>query len=137
MKLYITPNIIIDESKIKWHFIRAQGPGGQNVNKVSSAVQLRYDTKLLPEDIYLRLQKIAGKKITSEGIILITAQRFRSQEKNRQDAIDKLIELLRKASIKPKKRRKTKPGKASIQKRLEKKHKRGEIKKMRRKSFTE
>ena len=131
----ITPNLAIDESKIDWQFVRAQGPGGQNVNKVSSAAQLRFNTYSLPVDVLMRLQKIAGKKITQEGELIITAQRFRSQEQNRQDALNKLIALLQQASIKPKKRRKTKPTKASVQRRLEKKQRQSKIKKMRGKDF--
>lgn len=129
--IHITPNLTIDESKIDWQFVRAQGPGGQNVNKVSSAAQLRFNTYSLPPDVLMRLQKIAGKKITQEGELIITAQRFRSQEQNRQDALNKLIALLQQASIKPKKRRKTKPTKASVQRRLEKKQRQSKIKKMR------
>lgn len=133
--IYITPNFRIDESKIKLHFIRAQGPGGQNVNKVASAVQLRFDTNALPADIKTRLQKLAGKRLTTTGELILLAQRFRTQERNRQDAFAKLITLLQQAAIRPKKRKQTKPTKAAKQRRLDKKHQRSKIKNSRKKNF--
>ncbi|HAJ78710.1 MAG TPA: aminoacyl-tRNA hydrolase, partial [Fibrobacteres bacterium] len=109
--------------------------GGQNVNKVSTAVQLRFDIKnssSLPSDIRERLLKISGKRLTSEGIMIIASQRFRSQEQNRKDAVNKLIEIIRKASAKPKKRKKSSPSTTSIKNRIISKKQRGSIKSLRR-----
>ena len=129
----ITDNISINESELKIDFVQASGPGGQNVNKVASQVQLRFDSNSpsLPDEVRLRLQKIAKNRITEKGEILISARRYRSQEQNRQEAINRLIELIRKAAIPPKKRKRTRPTKASIEKRLESKRRRSEIKKLR------
>jgi len=130
----ITANISINESDLKIEFVQASGPGGQNVNKVASQVQLRFDTNFpsLPDEVRSRLRKIAKNRITEKGEILISAKRYRSQERNRQDAIDRLVELIRKATIPPKKRKPTRPTKASKEKRLESKRRRSEIKKLRR-----
>jgi len=124
----------VDASELDWDFVRASGPGGQNVNKVATAVQLRFDAEhspSLPEDVRERLVRLAGKRVTGDGILVIDARRYRSQEQNRQDAIERLVELIRKASIKPKTRRPTKPTLASRQKRLEEKRRRSEIKRTR------
>jgi ribosome-associated protein len=132
--IYITKNIEIDEREIKQEFIRASGPGGQNVNKVSSAVQLRFDvasSPSLPDDIRKRLVHLAGRRITEDGVLIIHAQRFRTQERNRQDAFDRLVKLIRKASETPKVRRKTKPSLESKRRRLEDKHHRSKAKRMR------
>jgi len=133
--IYITPTLAIDESEIKQEFIRASGPGGQNVNKVSTAVQLRFNvarSPSLPDDIRKRLAHLAGKRITEDGELIIHARRFRTQERNRQDAFDRLVKLIRKASERPKVRRKTRPTLQSKRRRLEAKHHRSEAKLMRR-----
>jgi ribosome-associated protein len=133
--LYITPTLAIDESEIQLEFIRASGPGGQHVNKVASAVQLRFDVRnslSLPNDVRERLLRLAGSRITEDGILIITARRFRSQERNRQDAIERLVELIRKAAEEPRLRRKTKPTLASKRRRLDTKHHRSETKRTRR-----
>jgi ribosome-associated protein len=128
--LRITRNIAIDENDVEISFIRASGPGGQNVNKLSTAAQLRYDTRrlALAPDIAARLVRLAGQRLTKDGVIVIHAQRFRSQERNRADASDRLIELLRQAAIRPTPRRATKPTLGSKQRRLESKKRRGDVK---------
>lgn len=130
----LTPNILIHESDLTFDFIRASGPGGQNVNKVSTAVQLRFDAlqsgRLSPE-VYHRLKKLAGKRMTEDGVLIIQARRFRSQEKNRQDALQRLVALIRKAAEKPKPRKKTRPTKASKERKLAAKQLRGRLKKTR------
>jgi len=130
----VTDAIALDEREIEESFVRASGPGGQNVNKVASAVQLRFDVRRspsLPNDVAIRLIKLAGRRMTQEGVIVITAQRFRSQEQNRQDALERLIELIRRAAVRPTPRRKTKPTLASKQRRLEGKTRRSRVKSLR------
>ncbi len=132
--IYITKDISIDEKEIQEDFIRSSGPGGQNVNKVSTAVQLRFDVKhspSLPEEVRERLMQIAGSRLTSEGILIIDARRFRQQERNRQDALNRLMELIRRAARKPKTRHKTKPTLASRLKRLDAKRRHAEKKRFR------
>lgn len=133
--IQVTRSISLHESEILLEFIRSSGPGGQKVNKVATAVQLRFDaghSPSLPEEVRERLLKLAGRRVTSEGILVIHARRFRTQERNRKDAIDRLIELIRKAARKPKVRRKTKPTLESKKRRLEAKRRRGEVKRLRR-----
>lgn len=136
--LEITPSIRIDERELEFDFLRASGPGGQNVNKVATAVQLRFDVmnSSLPEELKTRLIHLAGGRITNESILIIEAKRFRTQEQNRTDAIRRFVELVRKAAAKPKPRKKTKPTQASREERLKEKKRRGELKRGRRtKSF--
>jgi len=132
--IQITDAIALDDSEIKEEFVRSSGPGGQNVNKVATAVQLRFDvanSKSLPDDVRQRLISLAGKRITEDGILIIDARRFRTQGQNRQDAIDRLVELIRKASQKAKIRRNTRPTLSSKVRRLESKHHRAETKNVR------
>jgi len=130
----ITEQISIKPGEIEEHFIRSSGPGGQNVNKLATAVQLRFDLRhspSLPADVRARARHLAGRRLTKEGIIVITANRFRTQEKNRQDAQTRLIDLLVKAAQRPTARRATKPSKAARKRRMDSKTKRGATKKLR------
>jgi ribosome-associated protein len=131
----VTPNLNLDEAEIGLSFIRSSGPGGQNVNKVSSAVQLRFNARSspsLPNAVAVRLMSIAGKRLTLEGEIVITANQHRTQEMNRKDAIDRLVEMIRQATVAPKKRVKTKPTKAARKERTDSKKKRSAVKSHRR-----
>jgi ribosome-associated protein len=132
----ITPSVHIDERDLQIDFVRASGPGGQNVNKVATAVQLRFDVNAssLPDEVKARLIHLAGNRITSEGVLLIEAKRFRTQEQNRDDALQRFVELVQKALIPPKPRKRTKPTAASKAKRLKEKKARGDIKRLRNKS---
>jgi ribosome-associated protein len=133
--IQVTPEILIDENEIHFDFVRASGPGGQHVNKVATAVQLRWNARLseaISAAVYTRLKRLAGKRLSAEGILVIQAGRFRSQERNRQDAVERLVRLIRKAAEKPKPRRKTRPTKASKEKTLAEKKHRGRIKEKRR-----
>lgn len=132
--IFVTDTISINEDEIELHFIRSSGPGGQHVNKVSSAVQLRFDavrSLSLPAEVRHRLVKIAGNRMTKDGVLVIEAHQFRTQEQNRQDAIYRLSELIRKASHRPKPRRKTSPTRGSKERRLEGKRRRSTTKRMR------
>lgn len=131
--IQITEDIAISESDIQIKFVRSTGPGGQNVNKVSTAAQLRFDVKnaALPDDLRNRLISLAGKKMTEEGELLITASRFRTQDRNRQDAFDRLAALIRRAAVPPKVRKPTLPTRGSNERRLKSKRHRGKIKQTR------
>jgi ribosome-associated protein len=132
--LRITDQISIDDNEIDEQFVRSSGPGGQNVNKLSTAVQLRFDVRgspSLPNDVAVRLMRLAGKRLTKDGVIVIIAQNHRTQERNRQEARDRLITLIRQAAVVPIKRKPTKPTRASRERRLESKKRRASIKGLR------
>jgi ribosome-associated protein len=131
----VTGTITIEEREIHQQFIRASGPGGQNVNKVATAVQLRFDvahSPSLPEEVRERLIRLAGRRMNKEGYLIIDARRFRTQEQNRQDAVARLVGLIRQAAQRPKIRKRTKPTRASEERRLESKRRRSKIKHLRR-----
>jgi ribosome-associated protein len=130
----IADTISIDDSELEESFVRSSGPGGQNVNKVSSAVQLRFDVRRspsLPNDVAIRLMRLAGSRLTKEGVIVIVAQSYRDQARNRAEARERLVDLIREAAVKPTPRRATKVPKAAKRKRLEGKKHRGQIKNLR------
>ena len=127
----VNAEIGIDEREIEESFVRASGPGGQNVNKLSTAVQLRFDVRSspsLPEDVRERLERLAGSRLTRDGVLVINAQSHRTQGRNREDALDRLVELIRRAAIAPRPRRPTKPTKASRERRIEAKKRRAGLK---------
>jgi ribosome-associated protein len=130
----VSSTVMIDEKEIQYEFVRASGPGGQNVNKVASSVQLRFDIRNSPSldaDVKARLVKLAGSRVTEEGILIIEASRYRSQEQNRQDALRRLLRFIGLAAQEPKRRKKTRPTLESKKRRLEEKRRRGEIKRLR------
>jgi ribosome-associated protein len=132
--IHVTGSISIDERELEERFIRASGPGGQNVNKLSTAVQLRFDVRRspsLPAGVRARLERLAGQRLTRDGVLVITAQRHRTQERNRQDALDRLIELIRRAAVPPVPRRPTRPTAGSRERRLQSKKQRSNIKGLR------
>ena len=132
--IYITDRISISEKEIQEDFVRASGPGGQNVNKVATAVQLRFNVvnaPSLPEDVKQRLIRIAGKKMTDNGVLIIDSREHRTQNRNREQALDRLVELIKKALEKPKRRIKTKPTRAAKERRLQGKKYRSKVKTLR------
>lgn len=131
----ITRSLSLDEKEVQFFFVRASGPGGQNVNKVATAVQLRFDvgnSPSLPGDVRTRLIRIAGRRITQDGILIIEARQHRTQERNREDAVARLVALIQRAVERPKPRKKTKPSRAAKERRIESKKQRGKIKQARR-----
>src|SRR5216110_3035987 len=134
MPLQITPSIAIDDHEIDERFVRASGPGGQNVNKVATAVELRFNVAAssLPDDVKQRLAALAGRRLTAEGVLLIDSREHRTQGQNREAARARLVALLQHAARRPRKRRPTKPGKAARERRLESKKRRGDVKASRR-----
>jgi ribosome-associated protein len=133
--LHITPSLTLDESEITLEYVRSAGPGGQNVNKVASAAQLRFDVRAspsLPEDVKTRLIKQAGKRINTDGVLVLTARRYRTQEQNRQDAIQRLVKLIEKAASRPQTRKATRPSASAKAARLDAKKRRSQVKRTRR-----
>ena len=132
--IVVTPRIVLDERELEETFVRASGPGGQNVNKLSTAVQLRFDVRRspsLPDDVRVRLERLAGSRLTGEGVLIIVAQRHRTQERNREDARERLVDLIRRAAVTPTPRRPTKPTLASKRRRLDSKARRSRVKSLR------
>lgn len=133
--IHITSRVAIDESEVQEQFVRSSGPGGQNVNKVATAVQLRFDvhgSPSLPDEVRERLLRLAGRRVSEDGVLVIDARRFRTQERNRREAMDRFVDLVRRAAARPKVRRRTKPTRASKARRLESKRRRSLLKHRRR-----
>ncbi len=131
----ITDHISIDEREIEESFVRASGPGGQNVNKLATAVQLRFDVRRspsLPEGVRTRLERLAGTRMTRDGVLVIIAQRHRTQARNREDALDRLVDIVRRAAVAPRPRRPTRPTAGARERRIETKKHRGGLKRLRR-----
>ena len=132
--LEVSPTLSIEESELEERFVRASGPGGQNVNKVATAVELRFNaaaSPVLAPDVLERLRRIAGSRMTDEGVLVIDARRHRTQAQNREDARERLAELLRQALVKPKRRRKTRPTRAAVENRMQSKRRRSDTKRRR------
>lgn len=132
--IQVTPSVVIPESEISERFVRASGPGGQNVNKVATAVELRFDpsrSAALPSEARERLRVLAGSRMTADGVLVIDARRHRTQGQNREDARERLAELIRLALVKPRRRRRTKPGKAAVERRIDSKKRRSDTKRAR------
>lgn len=132
--IVVTPRIVLDERELEETFVRASGPGGQNVNKLSTAVQLRFDVRRspsLPDDVRARLERLAGSRLTGEGVLIIVAQRHRTQVRNREDARERLVDLVRRAAVPPTPRRPSKPTLGSQRRRLEAKARHGVLKSLR------
>ena len=132
--LRVTPTLALPESELEERFVRASGPGGQNVNKVATAVQLRFDVErsaAITDDVRQRLRLLAGSRLTTDGVLVIDARRHRTQAQNREDARERLAELLRQALVKPKRRRKTRPTKGAVERRIESKRQRSDTKRAR------
>jgi ribosome-associated protein len=132
--LQVTPALALAESELEERFVRASGPGGQNVNKVATAVQLRFDVERstrISADVRARLRRLAGSRMTTDGVLVIDARRHRTQAQNREDARERLAELLRQALVKPKRRRKTRPTKGAVERRIESKRRRSDTKRAR------
>jgi ribosome-associated protein len=130
----VTDRISIDENEIAETFVRSSGPGGQNVNKLSTAVQLRFDVRnspSLPDDVRMRLERLAGRRLTREGVLVLIAQNHRTQERNRADALERLLELIREAAVRPVPRRPTRPTRASKERRIDTKKRRSGVKRLR------
>ena len=130
----ITSRISINESELTFEFVRSSGPGGQNVNKVATAAQMRFDaadSSAISGEVFARLRTLAGSRMTKDGVVIITASRFRTQERNRSDAIERLVKLIARAAVRPRTRRKTRPTAASKARRLDDKRRRGETKRRR------
>lgn len=133
--LRVTPTIAIEERELSFSFVRAGGPGGQHVNKVATAVQLRFDaaaSPVLPAPVLARLRRLAGRRMTADGVLVLMARRFRSQERNRAEVVERLVELVRQAARAPRARRPSKPSRAADRRRLEAKQHRGSLKQTRR-----
>ncbi len=131
----VSAHIAIDEREIEESFVRASGPGGQNVNKLATAVQLRFDVRRspsLPADVRMRLERLAGARLTRDGVLVITAQRHRTQGRNREDALARLVDLIRRAAVAPRSRRPTRPPPAARERRVEAKKRRSGVKRLRR-----
>jgi len=139
MILAITPLIKIPEEEVRIEYVRASGPGGQNINKVATAVQLRFDVRhspALPGDVRRRLEKLAGRRLTVDGVLVLDARRYRTQEQNRTDAIDRLRELIARAAVPPRRRKATRPTRGSVERRLQGKRAKSERKMQRGKRFS-
>jgi ribosome-associated protein len=134
LMLEVTPTLVIEDAELEERFVRASGPGGQNVNKVATAVELRFDaaaSRSIPPDVLERLRTLAGSRMTDDGVVVIDARRHRTQAQNREDARERLADLLRQALVKPRRRRKTRPTRSSVEQRIQSKRRRSDVKRRR------